>query len=77
MLGEKERNGSGLRIKYRGWGQMNMLFPAPVVQMGIGSRSTRCCGFGSPSGLNVNNNIDNDNVGVAVALPPEVQAIGP
>ena len=38
---------------------------------GYRHRSSRRCGAGGPSGLNVNNNIDNDNVGVAVALPAE------
>jgi hypothetical protein len=38
------------------------------------------CGAGGPSGLNVHNCsnfFDSDSVGVAVALPAEVQAIGP
>jgi hypothetical protein len=37
------------------------------------------CGFGGPSGLSVycDSFIDNDSVGAALALPEEVQAIGP
>ena len=43
------------------------------VADGYRHRSSRRCGAGGPSGLNVNNNIiDNDNVGVGVELPAEI-----
>ena len=43
-----------------------------------GNAWTSACGAGGPSGLRVNNGfIVDDVVGVAVALPAEVQAIGP
>ena len=48
------------------------------VADGYRHRSSRRCGAGGPSGLSVSHaRFDYDNVGVAVALPAEVQAIGP
>lgn len=62
---------SGLQIKYREWRQMKMLFLVLVKKMDIGTRSPVCCGAFGPSGLNLNNDNDiaNDNNGLAVGLP--------
>ena len=63
----RRSHGSGLRIKYKSWRQMNMLFLSLVKRMDIGAGPLAVVGGSAPSGVNVNNNYDYDNENIGVA----------